>query len=316
LAPVRPPCQQLVMSRHNAENSQHPGHQPWDVGLMPELKNLCLQVDPESIDSSIPAITNSLHYYGFALLNGLGSEAGKSMISQRLIKLSNHLGRIVPQSPRGEQIEDVRDFTDVDISDDRGYRSPGRLSPHSDPPTIILLHCLQCARSGGESEIVNVGSIYREMNRRDPDSVEQLFNKFPVWEVEGSQGRAAAGPAASQRSILARHNGLISCVLYRPFTEMAADHLGVPLTSEQAQALDLFESCANNRALALKFTLQPGVTMLLHNRTVLHARTEYTDWPQPEKRRHLLRTWIDAPDLLPVAPEHELGDIFGDVKLN
>ena len=50
--------------------------------------------------------------------------------------------------------------------------------------------------------------------------------------------------------------------------------------------------------------------MVLHNRTVLHARTDYEDWPEPDRRRHLLRVWIDAPALLPVAHQHELGSLF------
>jgi transposase InsO family protein len=34
------------------------------------------------------------------------------------------------------------------------------------------------------------------------------------------------------------------------------------------------------------------------------------EWPALEDRRHILRTWIDAPELLPVSMEHQLGDIF------
>ena len=63
-------------------------------------------------------------------------------------------------------------------------------------------------------------------------------------------------------------------------------------------------------ALALLFRLHPGDTLVLHNRAVLHARTDYVDWPELPRRRHLKRLWIDAPDLLPVDSVHELGDIF------
>ena len=149
------------------------------------------------------------------------------------------------------------------------------------------------------------------MMRRSPGLTEELFQEFPYWEVAGCNGRLEAGPSNKRRRILARSNRVVSCVQYRPFIELAADGLGIPLTARQVAALDLFDDCANDESLSLKFTLQPGQTLLLHNRTVLHARTEYEDWPEQNKRRHLLRTWIDAPNLLPVAPEHELGDIFG-----
>jgi alpha-ketoglutarate-dependent taurine dioxygenase len=110
---------------------------------------------------------------------------------------------------------------------------------------------------------------------------------------------------------LSRHGDVISCVLYRPFVEKAAEALDEPLSADDVAAFDLFESCANDPGLSLRFRLEKGQTLLLHNRTVLHARTDYEDWPEMERRRHLLRAWIDAPELLPVAHEHELGDIFG-----
>jgi alpha-ketoglutarate-dependent taurine dioxygenase len=67
-------------------------------------------------------------------------------------------------------------------------------------------------------------------------------------------------------------------VHYRPFTEMAADALDQPLSTKQVAALDIFDHYANSIGLALRSTLQPGDTMVLHNRTMLHARTEYEDW--------------------------------------
>ena len=105
-------------------------------------------------------------------------------------------------------------------------------------------------------------------------------------------------------------NEEVSCVYYRPFIEKAVQALGQSLSTEQTDALNLFDHYAQSHSLALRFRLNAGETMILHNRTVLHARTDYEDWPQVAKRRHLLRTWIDAPDLLPVAKPHELGNIF------
>jgi hypothetical protein len=33
----------------------------------------------------------------------------------------------------------------------------------------------------------------------------------------------------------------------------------------------------------------------LHNHQILHSRTDFEDWPEPKRKRHLLRLWI-APD--------------------
>jgi len=37
---------------------------------------------------------------------------------------------------------------------------------------------------------------------------------------------------------------------------------------------------------------EPGDVQLISNHTVLHSRTEYEDWPDPSRRRHLLRLWL------------------------
>jgi hypothetical protein len=34
---------------------------------------------------------------------------------------------------------------------------------------------------------------------------------------------------------------------------------------------------------------------LLHNHTILHARSAYEDWPEVERKRHLLRLWLSPP---------------------
>ena len=59
----------------------------------------------------------------------------------------------------------------------------------------------------------------------------------------------------------------------------------------------------------------PGDVQILNNHTMLHARTGYEDWPEPEKKRHLLRLWLCPPDgsrLPPVFAECYGGVTVGD----
>lgn len=284
----------------------------WDKGIASHINEIHSQTGTD-IRLTISDIALSLRRYGFALLSGFSRASERDATADDLVTLAEHLGAVVPQSPRGEKVEDVRDFSDIEARDDRGYRSRGELSPHSDPPTLILLHCLQMAKTGGETYLVNVRSIHDRMASLAPELLAELFKGFPHWCVEGQKGMRQAGPATDRRGIFAVRDDMVSCVHYRPFTEMAAKMAGTPLTGKQVAALDLFDECASSPELALRFHLQPGQTLLLHNRTVLHARTDYEDWPEQARRRHLLRVWIDAPELLPVAPEHELGDLFAPI---
>jgi len=284
-------------------------HEPWDRQIAERLDDIRIDMTG-GIPGSLRNVIASLRRYGFALLTGLSAGSEKNAAADELLKLASHLGTVVPQSPRGEAVEDVRDFSDVEAEDKRGYRSRGEITPHSDPPTLIALHCLRPAKAGGESYLVNVRSIHDAIANTAPELLAELYGGFPCWRVEGQDGINEDGPTTVRRPIFAMQDGVVSCVHYRPFTELAAEALGEPLTARQIEALDHFDACASSPDLALRFPLEAGQTMVLHNRTVLHARTDYEDWPEPERRRHLLRVWIDAPGLLPVAPQHELGDLF------
>lgn len=58
----------------------------------------------------------------------------------------------------------------------------------------------------------------------------------------------------------------------------------------------LFDALVNDPALHLKMRLAPGDMQFVYNHTNLHDRTGFTDWPDPEQRRHLLRLWLSLPD--------------------
>jgi len=57
--------------------------------------------------------------------------------------------------------------------------------------------------------------------------------------------------------------------------------------------------------------LEPGDIQLLHNHQILHARTAYTDFEEPEKKRHLLRLWLSPPNGRPL-PE-AFAERYGNV---
>ena len=55
-----------------------------------------------------------------------------------------------------------------------------------------------------------------------------------------------------------------------------------------AALLDLFD----DEALSADFDLEPGQMQFVDNRVLGHARTEFEDYPEPERRRHLVRLWL------------------------
>jgi hypothetical protein len=200
-----------------------PVRRAWDASLADNLDAVTIVAPLHA--AAGPAVSELIQRVGFAIIESDPTALDDMSMDVRraeLLALSNALGRPIIQSTRKELVEDIKDFSDIDERDDRGYRSAGELKPHSDPPTLILLHCVQPARVGGESSLVSVASIVERMLGSDPDLVDELFESFPDWRVDGQYGQPGAGLSAVQRPVLARHNGTISCVIYRPFIDLAA----------------------------------------------------------------------------------------------
>ena len=76
------------------------------------------------------------------------------------------------------------------------------------------------------------------------------------------------------------------------------------LTPDHVSALDMFNALANDPELHLTMRLQPGDMQFVYNHSQLHDRTGFTDWPDPDKRRHLLRLWLS------IEGDRELPDCF------
>ena len=78
---------------------------------------------------------------------------------------------------------------------------------------------------------------------------------------------------------------------------------GRPMDDTELAVLDRFEEVTKRADLMLEFTLRPGEMYFINNYTILHARTAFDDGEAEEdRRRHLLRLWLEVPGMRPVHP--------------
>ena len=88
----------------------------------------------------------------------------------------------------------------------------------------------------------------------------------------------------------------LSVIYQRLYIDSAQRFEEVPkLTETQVGALDEFDRLADDPSLHLEMDLRPGDMQFIHNHQLLHDRTAYVDWDEPERRRHLLRLWLSPP---------------------
>jgi hypothetical protein len=248
---------------------------------------------------------------GFVLIRGLPvTHWTRREAAIAFLGIGTHLGSLRSQNAEGHVIGHVRDAglssQDPNV---RIYQTHERQTYHTDSCDVVGLLCLQSAKSGGLSSLVSSVTIHNEMRRRRPDLFEALFE--PIETDRRGEVPSGELPYFSI-PVFNWHAGLLSAIYQRQYIESARRFPGVPpLTPRQTTALDLFDNLANDPALYMMMEFQRGDIQLVHNHTILHDRTGFEDWPEPERKRHLLRLWLAPPGARPLPPVY--AERFGSV---
>jgi hypothetical protein len=249
---------------------------------------------------------------GFVLLRGFPVERwGRHISAIAFLGIGLHLGNLRSQNRDGHLLGHVKDLglTSQDPNV-RIYQTRERQNYHTDSCDVVGLLCLHPAKSEGLSSLVSSVTIFNEMRKRRPDLARVLFERIETdrrGEIPDGQKPYFCIPVFNW------YGGLLSTVYQRSYIESARRFPEVPpLTPEQIEALDLFDQLANDSVLHFQMELQMGDVQLVHNHTLLHDRTAFEDWPESERKRHLLRLWL-APEkarLLPPVFAERYGSVI------
>ena len=231
---------------------------------------------------------------GFLLLRGLPVERWSMRESATaFFGLGAHMGSARSQNGKGHVLGHVQDLgMDVNDPNVRIYQTHERQTYHTDSCDIVGLLCLKTAKSGGLSALVSSTTIFNEMRRRRPDLLKLLFQPIAT----DRRGEVPEGQKPFfEIPVFNWHQGYLTAIYQRQYIDSAQRFPEAPRhTPELVEALDMFDSLANDPALNTFMEFKPGDVQLVHNHTMLHDRTGFEDWPEPERRRHLLRLWLAA----------------------
>jgi hypothetical protein len=207
------------------------------------------------------------------------------------VGIAAHVGGVVPQGPDQCPVVHVRDSgADPASSTTRSYQHSRQLGFHADPTDVVALLCVRPALSGGLSTIVSSVAVHNAMVERRPDLARLLYE--PWW----FDRRTGDDPDSFyQQPVYAVDSGGRLRTRYGP-DYMRSAQRGVhvpPLSAEQTEALEMLEQLHGDPRYSLTMDLRPGDMQFLNNHVILHSRTAYQDHPDPDRRRHLIRLWLD-----------------------
>ena len=252
-----------------------------------------------------------IHGTGVEVLRGLEiAGMSREMAATIFCGIGAHLGSARSQNAAGHILGHVRDVgADANDTNTRIYQTSQRQTFHTDSADVVGLICLQDAQEGGLSLLVSAVSIYNRMRAERPDLLALLLDPIATdrrGEVpEGAKPYMEIPP-------LSWHDGKLTVFYQRQYIDSAQRFEGVlKLTSAHIEALDMFDALANDPDLHFGMRLQPGDMQFVYNHSQLHDRTGFVDWPDPDKRRHLLRLWLSLPGdrTLPTCFKQRYGSI-------
>ena len=251
-----------------------------------------------------------LHGRGFVLIRGF-DVASRPVEDSAIayLGIGAHLGSFRSQNAKGHLLGHVRDLG-LNIADPkvRYYQTNRELEFHTDSCDIVGLLCLKTAKSGGGSRIVSSVAIHDRMMAESPDLWRALFAPMPT----DRRGEIPPGMLPwFEIPVFNWHRGALSTIYAGQYIRSAQKNFPEArrLTATEHAAIDRLDALAAEMSLEMEF--RPGDMQFLHHHTSLHSRTDFEDWPEPERRRHLLRLWL-APHEgreLPPAYAQRYGDI-------
>ena len=247
---------------------------------------------------------------GFVLLRGLNvPDYDLDTLKVLYWGLGTHLGQIISQNSFGELLGVVTDMEGGKYADGgyyevgvRGHRTNAHLEPHSDSSDVVGLMCVRPAKVGGYSRVCSSMAIYNEILATHPEFIAPLTEGFH-FDLIG-KGKTAAEISNSRIPVYSYFAGLLSCRFNKRQIELGAEKSGIPLTKLQQDAIDCVRALSVREDFLLHMDFQPGDIQLLNNHMTLHSRTGYEDYAEPEKRRLLLRLWLNIPNGRPLAPAY------------
>ncbi|HMC96001.1 MAG TPA: TauD/TfdA family dioxygenase [Polyangia bacterium] len=243
---------------------------------------------------------------GFTVIRGLDPTAlTRRENAAAFLGLGVHLGALRPQNAAGHILGHVKDLgrSGADPTA-RLYQTHERQTYHTDSCDVVGLMCLTPARAGGRSSLVSSVALHNEMRRLRPDLALTLFQPIET----DRRGEAAPGQEPwFNIPVFTWHAGQFAGMYQRQYIESARRFPQVPpLTAAQVEALDLLDALAEDPTFHLELEFLPGDIQLVNNHILFHDRTAFEDWPEPDRRRHLLRLWLapkGAQSLPPVFAE-------------
>jgi len=230
-------------------------------------------------------------------------ELGEDLSTLIFWGVGRHIGdSFVTQNPKGDLFTHIRDIGkhpgDFGV---RLYETGAPLEYHTDGPDIVGLLCLVAAKSGGESTIASSMAVYNTMLSEHRELIGLLYKDYPH---DLRDQHPPGTPPVRRWPIFDYWEGQLSCRFVPTRIFDASKRDGVEKLSDvEIQAIQTMIDIASRPTHTFDMEIRPGDMQFLQNSVIVHSRRAYEDHPELERRRHLLRLWLNTRNARPIRPD-------------
>src|SRR5438105_2429245 len=210
--------------------------------------------------------------------------------------LSSMVSRPVAQKVDGTMIYDVLDTGQEALpgSGVRPDKTNIEIRFHNDnayndtPPDYVGLLCLRQAQSGGHSRVLSFHAAHNALLARYPKRLPRLHQ--PFWFDRQREFHPGESPIFSAPAF--ENSGELKARFSVHQINSGYALKGEAIDAQGAAAIDAVLEVFEEDGLAVDFDLEPGQMQFVDNRTQGHSRTAFVDYPDPARKRHLVRLWM------------------------
>ena len=218
--------------------------------------------------------------------------------------MCSYFGAGIPQSRQGDWINHVIDVSDqisapkpelehiIKRGQLRTNHAGGELDFHTDTTDVFALFSLRKAKAGGASRLISSAMLHNLILREKPDYLKALYDGYYYMSQAVDNAGEARRVSAQRVPVFTRKGDTVQGYYISQVVQRAIDQGGVTYNPTEDDARHEIQRVAERPGIAFEFTLEPGDLLVVNNRAVMHARHDYEDYPELDRRRHLFRLWM------------------------
>ena len=233
---------------------------------------------------------------GLFIIDGICMESFSVKEKTSIYTLASKiLGELIIQNIKQEKIVEIKDIGKSMKTGGRYHETKEGGSHHTDSPQwenvpdYLGMFCVHNAKKGGTNLFLSAYTIHNRILKNRKDLLNILYEKFHF----DKRGEFKEGESSTVfEPIFKFKDGKLYFRYLRNYIDAGHDIQNQSLSESQKEALTYLDNSMLEEDMIMSYDLKPDDMVFSDNHWIVHGRTAFEDYDDPNLKRLMLRTWI------------------------